>query len=367
MKTFLIGVGAAGNKAVVNAVELGIMDVEDTCIVNSTSKDFPKDYKGTKIILTDGDTGCGKERSIAKEYTRKAMADGKFNIQAKIADYTTVIVATSVEGGTGSGSAPMIAKMFNKVFVKNVHIIAFTGFEEDVRGLSNTVEFFKEIDPAIVVQTISNASYLQVAGNNKLRAEELANKEMSERISVLTGQNFIEGSQNIDDTDILKLSNTSGYMTVEKKYFNKSLETRDDFEKIIKNMVYNSASIKSKEPAAKRLGVVLNIKPASEDAIDYTFKSLKAAYGNPFEFYTQVQWDGESEYIAYIASGMKMPLDEIKEVYDRYIEETKKINKNDDEFFAEMDSMGSLKEDDQFNMIKNFSKGESLADFLSNN
>ena len=367
MKTFLIGVGAAGNKAVVNAVDAGIMKVEDTCIVNSTSKDFPKEYEGTKIILTEGDTGCGKERSIAKEYTKKAIADGKFNIQSKISDYTTVIVATSVEGGTGSGSTPIIAKMFNKVFVKNVHIIAFTGFEEDVRGLSNTVEFFKEIDPAIVVQTISNASFLSAAGNNKLRAEELANKEMTERISVLTGQDFIDGKQNIDDTDILKLSNTSGYMTVEKKYFNKSLETRDDFEKIIKNMIYNSASIKSKDPAAKRLGVVLNIKPASEDAIDYECKSLRASFGNPFEYFTQVQWDGEQEYIAYIVSGMKMPLDEIKDVYNRYIEQTNKINKNDDEFFAEMDGLSSLKEDDQFNMIKNFSKAESLADFLSNN
>lgn len=367
MKTMLIGIGAAGNKAVLNAVEAGVMKVEDTVIINSTSKDFPKEYTGTKIVLSDGDTGCGKERSIAKEYAKKAMTDGKFNFNERIAEYLTVIIATSVEGGTGSGSTPIIAKMFNKVFTKNVHIIAFTGFEEDVRGLSNTVEFFKEIDSAIVVQTISNAAYLPLAGNNKLKAEELANKEMTERISVLTGQDFIEGSQNIDDTDILKLSNTSGYMTVEKKYFSKSLETRDDFEKIIKNMVYNSASIKSTEPAAARLGVILNINPASEDAIDYTFKSLKNAYGNPFEFFSQVQWDGEREYIAYIASGMKMPLSEIQAIYDRYMEQTKKINKNGDEFFSEITKLSSLEEDEKFNMIKDVNKGQSLVDFLGDN
>ena len=40
MKTFLIGVGAAGNKAVVDAVQKGTVDIEDTCIVNSTTKDF---------------------------------------------------------------------------------------------------------------------------------------------------------------------------------------------------------------------------------------------------------------------------------------------------------------------------------------
>ena len=55
MKTMLIGIGAAGNKAVLNAVEAGVMKVEDTVIINSTSKDFPKEYTGTKIVLSDGD------------------------------------------------------------------------------------------------------------------------------------------------------------------------------------------------------------------------------------------------------------------------------------------------------------------------
>ena len=366
MRILLIGTGAAANKALVEAINRGVVAVDDTIMINSTAKDFPPEYTGTKIMLTDTNTGAGKERAIAKEYTKKAMAAGKFNFD-NVHQYETVIVATSVEGGTGSGSAPIIASFFSKVHARNVHIIAFTGFEDDVRGLSNTVEFFKEIDPKIVVQTISNKAFLAQAGNNKLKAEELANKEMANRISVLTGQDFIEGSQNIDDTDILKLSNTAGYMTVEKKFFNKSLETIDDFEKIIKNMIYNSASIKSTNPAAARLGVVLNINPASEDAIDYSFNSLKKAYGNPFEFFTQVQWDGQQEYIGYIASGMRMPIDEIKAVYDRYIVQTDLINKNGDEFYSEIGELNTLAEDDQFNMIQKSKKGISMDDFLKSN
>jgi len=365
MNALLIGVGAAGNKAVVTAIENGTMKVEDTAIVNSTSRDFPKEYEGTKIILSATDTGCGKERSVSKTYTKKAIGEGKFNFNEKMAQYTTVIIVTSVEGGTGSGATPTLAKFFNKVYTKNVHIIAFTGFEDDVRGLANTVDFFKEIDPAIIVQTISNASFLPAAGQNKMKAEELANREMAERVRVLIGKDFIDGRQNIDDTDILKLSNTSGYMTVEKKCFSKSLETRDDFEKIIKNMIYNTASIKTDDPAAVRLGVIMNISPASEDAIDGSFKSLKAAYGNPFEFFSQIQWDGKTEYIAYIASGMKMPIEEVQAVYERYKEQTAKINKSGDTFFAAMEEMGTLEEDSKFNMIKEVEKGMSIADFLS--
>ena len=370
MKVFLVGIGAAGNKAVLSAIDEGIIEEKDTLMINSTSKDFPKEYEGKTLCLTSVNTGCGKERSTAYNYARQAINDGKFNWldnENFRSTYDSVIIATSVEGGTGSGSTPIIAKFFSQVHRKNVHIFAFTGFQDDVRGLANTVEFFKEIEDTFITHTISNAAFLRTAGGNKLKAEELANKEMAKRISVLTGQDFIEGSQNIDDTDILKLSNTAGYMAVEKKYFDKSLETREDYEKIIKNMIYNSATITPEDPRAKRLGIILNIAPESEDAIDYNFESIHKEYGNPYEFFRQVQWDGKREYIAYIASGMKMPFEKIKAVYDTYVEETNKINKVTDSFYVDMQDLKILDEDNKFNMFKPQESGCSVADFLNNN
>ena len=366
MKVLLVGIGAAGNKAVVNAIDRGIIDINDTIIINSTSKDFPPEYDGKKIILSANDTGCGKERPIAYEYAEQAMKSGKFTLDG-IGEYVTVAIVTSVEGGTGSGASPIIAKMFSKVYNKNVHIIAFTGFEDDVRGLSNTVEFFKEIDSSLMVQTISNKSYLQKAGGNKLRAEELANNEMADRIRVITGQDFIPSEQNIDDTDIIKLANTAGYMTVEKKFLDKPLETRDDFEKVIKSMIYNSSTVKVNDPCATRIGVILNLSPASEDAVDGSCESIKNVYGAPYEFFTQQQWDGKKEYIAYIVSGMKMPLEEIQNIYDRYLEQTSKINKDADSFFQTMQGMTTLNEDSKFNMIRDPRKGMSIAEFLDTN
>ena len=364
MKTLLVGVGAAGNKAVYEAVSTKLFKEEDTIIINSTSKDFPKDYNGNKIVLSPNDTGCGKERSVAKDYVKIAIKSGKFNIDS-ISNYDTIIIATSVEGGTGSGSTPIIAKYFQQVSKKNVHVIAFTGFEEDVRGLANTVEFFQELDSNIVVQTISNASFLDQANNNKFKAEELADKEMCTRIRVLTGMDFIDSKQNIDDTDINKVSNTSGYMTVEYKQIRKPLEDQDDFNKVIKNMMYNSHSIKSTNPGAIRTGVILNISPESEDAIDYTFNDIIETYGKPYENFLQEQWDGKKEYIAFIVSGMHMPLDELKSVYERYKEASERVNKETDKFNKELNSLSLNSEDSMFNMIKNEEKGMSTADFLS--
>ena len=363
MKVLLVGIGAAGNKAVYEAVNSELFKEEDTVIINSTSKDFPKGYKGRQIVLSPKNTGCGKERQIAKEYVKYAIQAGNFNMD--ISRYDTVIIATSVEGGTGSGSTPLIAKYFQQVVKKNVHVIAFTGFEEDVRGLANTVEFFQELDPNIVVQTISNASFLDQANNNKFRAEELADREMCTRIRVLSGMDFIDSKQNIDTTDINKLSNTPGYMTVEYKQLKRPLETQDEFNKIIKNMIYNSHSIKVENPGAIRTGVILNISPESEDAVDYKFGDIYKTYGNSYENFLQEQWDGKKEYIAFIASGMRMPLEEIKAVYDRYKEASEKVNKKEDIFNSELNNLSLNLEDEKFNMIKKPEEGISTADFLS--
>ena len=176
MKTLLIGVGAAGNKAALTVINGQKITTEDVLLINSTNKDIPKEFKGNTIILSPNNSGCGKERSIAKEFTLTAIQSGKLNLSDKIDKYEIVVVVTSLEGGTGSGAAPIIAKYCNQVLGKNTHLIGFTGFEEDVRGLQNTIEFFQEIDSDIMVQTIQNKAFLKSAGNNKFNEEQLANE-----------------------------------------------------------------------------------------------------------------------------------------------------------------------------------------------
>ena len=365
MKSLIIGIGAAGNKAVCAVVASGVADINDCILINSTSKDFPKEFDGKKIVFSSKDAGCGKKRAIAKEYALKIIKEGMLNIP--INDYTTVIVVTSTEGGSGSGSSVVISKFFKSVLNRNVHIIGFTGFEEDVRGLSNTIEFFKEMDSSLVVQTISNASFLQEAGSNKFKAEQLANVELCKRIAILTGKDFIASSQNIDDTDILKVSNTSGYMTVESAYLDKPLVDVEDFNKVVKQMIYNSHSIKSKNPGAIRIGVILNIRPESEDAIDYSFSLIKEAYGNPYECFQQKQWDGKREYIQFIVSGMQMPLEEVQKIYDRYNEAFQKVQQGNDQFYKAMNDMNLDPSAGRFDMIKPVEKGMSIESFLNEN
>jgi predicted transcriptional regulator len=61
---------------------------------------------------------------------------------------------------------------------------------------------------------------------------------------------------------------------------------------------------------------------------------------------------------------MLMPIDEIKEIYDRYKEATSQVNKSADSFYKEMKTMALDTEDKMFDMVKPAEQGVNIADFL---
>lgn len=346
MKFMFIGLGAAGNKAAVDLVKAGIAPAEDTILVNSTDKDFVNcDEVSNRVILNPGNAGCGKERKVAKQYAEGAIKNDVIKIKEGV---TNILLVTSVEGGTGSGTTPTIAK-YLKDKGYTVHICAFIGFEDDVRGLQNTVEFFQEISKFEAdIMTIRNVSFNEAAGFNKFKAEEMANQELVKRARILTGQNLIVSDQNIDDTDIHKVVSTAGYKTIEEIKFRDNLMDQEQFNKLCKSMIYNSHSLHSENPGQIRLGVILNIRPESEDAVDYSFNAFKEAYGMPFEMFFHKQYDGGEQYIQFISSGMKLPLDEVTKVYNRYKQETSRVDKSSDSF---ANTVGAFELDDMDSMF----------------
>ena len=362
-----LALGAAGSKCLMEAIKRGVIKEEDSIIINSTSKDFPLDYKGKTMVISPKNVGCGKEREVSKAYIINAIKNKEFEKIENLNQYSTVMLISSVEGGTGSGATPVLAQYFSQVLLKDCHVVALVGFGDDVRSLANTVEFFKEIKDNVICHTISNATFLSEANGNRELAEELANIEFCKRYKVLLGDNMIAGSQNIDDTDLIKLSNTYGYTTIEYKELSKSIGDANDYDKIVKRMIYESKSIKSENPSSTRIGVILNLTQESQEALGDVFAVIKEAYGTPYEAFKHIQWDGNKEYIAFIVAGMNLPVDELNKIYNSYIEQSKTMdrNNNTDTFFDTLKDFSLLDQDKKFDMIKPPKKGISSDDFLS--
>jgi hypothetical protein len=173
--------------------------------------------------------------------------------------------------------------------------------------------------------------------NNRRAAEEYANQVFSQRVRILIGKDLNPSDSNVDNMDLYKLNTATGYMTVEYTDLEKISEP-EQFNASIQDMIDKSVSLPT-EPSAKRLGVIVSASNRIQGLIDEGYDQLIKKYGFPTEIFRHKQ-DGEgSDSVAVIASGMKLPIDEIKEVYHKFERAMKKTDLAKDNFFNMVSNM----------------------------
>ena len=211
----VFGVGAAGNKAAINLIESGIIDREHVKLLNTSVRDIPDEYKNDDIFIhfNSGLGGCGKESAKGRAAITAAIKQRQVNLAELInEDSKEVVLVSSVEGGTGSGAVPIMATYFDAMNMP-VHVFAFIGFQDEARGINNTLKFFKELPSNVILHTIRNAYFLDYTKNYAL-AEKAANKEFCSEIEILRGSKLRNSTQIMDDTDLYKVNTQPGYMTI---------------------------------------------------------------------------------------------------------------------------------------------------------
>lgn len=348
MKAKLIGIGAAGNKAAMCAIENGVFNREDVLLINTTRKDMKDDYDDINVIIGSGMGGCGKERGRAKTITIESLKSEKLKID-QFPDPTddAIVIVSSSEGGTGCGSSTILAKYIREVLNINVHLVVFTGFEDDARGLQNTVEYFQELQDNYTVEAISNKKFLATS-KNKQDAERKANEEFCIRMRTYLGLDLIDSDQNIDETDLYKLATTPGFMTIETKSFD-GIKKQSDFDKLFEEMIYDTKSLDF-TPSAKRIGIFMYASERSQN-IGFDNTKIREELGEPFEFFTHIQKvPAGQERVSIMASGIKLPVEEVEKIYNEYKARTSNVDKKADDFFNTIGSMALDKDDSMFNL-----------------
>lgn len=340
----IVGIGAAGNKAVWNAVQLGAIDQNDILLMNSTTKDFPQEATD-RCCLISNVGGCGKERQLGKEIMEEFLQNQEmvqkfFNNFVKEKGEHLVIV-TSMAGGTGSGAANVLGTYCYEYLECDVTIIAFKGFGDDLRELENTIGFLKDLNKNFTVQIIDNGSFIKEANDNKVEAEKLANMQLAIRLNFLLGHNIVPSNQNIDATDHYKLVTTPGYQQIEYSVL-KNIKNSENFAKTIKDMIDNSNGLPT-IPSCTCFGIILNVNPETINYFDFSYRYLKDKYGQTVETYLHIQYTEDSgddnEWIGLIVSGLKLPIKDLQEIYRQYCEYNEAVDKSEDSFFESVNNI----------------------------
>lgn len=341
----VFGVGAAGNKAAINLIEKGVIAPEYVKLLNTSSKDIPDEYKNSDIFVafSSGFGGCGKESSKGKAAIVNAMRKGVVDFGDLFnEDSQEVVLVSSVEGGTGSGSVPQIAKFFVDNDVPT-HVFALIGFQDEARGINNTLKFFKELPDGVILHTINNSFFLDYTKNYS-KAEQAANDEFCTEIEILRGSKLINSSQIIDDADLLKINTAQpGYMTI--NHINLSgIKNVSGFNQAIIEAFDNSCYLESSN-TCKLIAVIVNGGRKVKMSVDNSYEVIKRYTGMPQELFQHIQPDNDEEYINdeyidIIVAGMKYPEESILDMSNKYkkLKEQMSVKrKSFDDIFADID------------------------------
>ncbi|MBL7865698.1 MAG: cell division protein FtsZ, partial [Cyclobacteriaceae bacterium] len=124
----VIGVGGGGSNAVNHMYRLGIKDVE-FIVCNTDLQALNSSPVPTKLqigtSLTEG-LGCGANPEVG----RAAALESRDQIREALANTKMVFITAGMGGGTGTGAAPILAKIAKEMDILTVGIVTMPfGFE----------------------------------------------------------------------------------------------------------------------------------------------------------------------------------------------------------------------------------------------
>ncbi len=161
----VIGVGGSGANAINHMIDSKINGVEFIAI-NTDTQDLHHS-KATKKIHIGKNLTKGLGSGMNPEIGRAAAEETKAEIQEAIKGADMVFIAAGMGGGTGTGAAPIIAKIAKAEGVLTIGVVTkpfmFEGNQRQKIADFGIEELEKEVDALV---TIPNDRLLIVAGDN---------------------------------------------------------------------------------------------------------------------------------------------------------------------------------------------------------
>ena len=117
----VIGVGGAGNNAVNRMVEAGIQGV-DFITVNTDIKALEKSLAPDKIVIGEKVTK-GRGAGANPEVGAKAAEENIDDIKKALTGADMLFITSGMGGGTGTGAAPVVARLAKEMGILTVGIV----------------------------------------------------------------------------------------------------------------------------------------------------------------------------------------------------------------------------------------------------
>ena len=207
---FVVGTGGAGNNTITRLNEMGI-EGATTITTNTDAQDLFYSQSNTKILLGRkicAGLGAGGEPSIGEECAEESEEE----IREELEGADMVFVACGLGGGTGTGSAPIIANLARKSGALTVAVASMPFSSEGIRRRENAEYGLARLqDAADTVIVIPNDKLLEVAPNLPLNKAFMVSDEILGRaVKGITELITKQGLVSLDFADIRSIMEGSG-------------------------------------------------------------------------------------------------------------------------------------------------------------
>jgi len=209
-KIVVIGVGGAGNNAVNRMIDEEINNVE--FYVANTDKQALSTSKSSKRIILGQEITNGLGAGGEPEVGRKAAESSVDDIKEIVKDANMVFIAAGMGGGTGTGAAPVIARIAKEAGCLVVAIVtrpfSFEGKKRFVNSIDGLNKLKENVDSIIVV---SNDKLLMMSGNCPIsEAFNQSDKVLAQSVKTVVNLILLPAIINLDFADVKSTLENSG-------------------------------------------------------------------------------------------------------------------------------------------------------------
>ncbi len=208
----VIGVGGGGNNAVNRMISTNIRGVEFIA-VNTDAQVLETSCASRKVIIGDKVTR-GKGAGANPEVGKRAAEESIDEIRAMLSGADMVFITAGMGGGTGTGAAPVIAKIARELDILTVGIVtkpfSFEGKKRYSQAEQGINELSKYVDSLIV---IPNERLKQVEDTHITLANafEIADDVLRRGVQSVSELINVPGFVNLDFADVTTIMKNAGY------------------------------------------------------------------------------------------------------------------------------------------------------------
>ena len=207
----VIGVGVGGGNAVNNMIAQKLEGV-DFIVANTDAQALAHSTASRKIQL-GLETTQGLGAGARPEVGRAAAEEAKAEIEKELEGANMVFITAGMGGGTGSGAAPVVAKIAKEKGILTVGVVTkpfqFEGKKRYETAEAAVEDFTREVDSIII---IPNQNLFRVADKKTTLADAfiMADNVLYAGVRSITDLMMMPGLINLDFADIKSIMEDKG-------------------------------------------------------------------------------------------------------------------------------------------------------------